>query len=101
MFSQIPEAARYAREPITDARAEAIIPSKASRKISRMMPPPIISTVVPSYPPMTLVPVISLHLFISSSSRQRYDLDLFNLESSWPCDLLISAKLLAWRATGS
>jgi len=29
------------------------------------------------------------------------DLDLFNLESSCGRDLLISAKLLAWRATVS
>jgi hypothetical protein len=42
--------ARYACELITDTGAEALSPSKASRKIPRMMPPPIVSTVVPSYP---------------------------------------------------
>jgi len=85
MFPQIPRlpVARANRLPMPELRP--LSPSKASRKI-------------PSYP-YDHRAGHSLHLFISASSRQRYDLDPFNLESFWPCDLLISAKLLAWRAT--
>jgi len=98
MFPQIPRlpVARANRLPMPELRP--LSPSKASRKIPRIMPPLMVSTVVPSYPYDHRAGHF-LHLFISASSRQRYDLDPFNLESFWPCDLLISAKLLAWRAT--